>query len=259
MKIIAFWGILSLTSCFLPTCVTADTLTDDTLVVGNIDGSPITAHPGQRLSIPLWVWCNDSVTFVHTPVATENRYVQSRLGGMFYFPFSLWDDVSFLQPNPIETDTSCTNQSILGFAYTHEPPDRQYWLHTDGIFWRLADFEIVVAPDTTIVEATTCFIDGNHSQNGDLMLADGLTFLDPVRIFGCLSITRLAGDANLSGQTNGIDVTYMVNYFKGSGTPPRPYLAGDANGDCVVNGIDVVYMVNFFKGYGPAPVWAECG
>jgi hypothetical protein len=66
------------------------------------------------------------------------------------------------------------------------------------------------------------------------------------------------GDANGDGQVNGVDVVYMVNYFKGFGPPPDPILRGDCNGDCNFNGVDVVYLVNYFKGYGPPPIRGNC-
>ncbi len=65
------------------------------------------------------------------------------------------------------------------------------------------------------------------------------------------------GDANGSGETNGLDVTYLVNYFKGGPPPPFQidcpthgllYAACDVNASCAFNGIDVTYMVNYFKG-----------
>jgi hypothetical protein len=72
---------------------------------------------------------------------------------------------------------------------------------------------------------------------------------------GC---TYIIGDANGNGTTNGIDVTYMVNFLKGVGAePPNTcdcpghgfiYSAADANGSCDFNGIDVTYMVNYLKG-----------
>jgi len=67
-------------------------------------------------------------------------------------------------------------------------------------------------------------------------------------------IVLSAGDANSSGLTNGLDVTYLVAFLKGAGSAPNPILVGDANGDCMVNGLDVVSLVNYFKGIGPAPV-----
>jgi hypothetical protein len=69
----------------------------------------------------------------------------------------------------------------------------------------------------------------------------------------------LPGDTNESGNVNGIDVLYLVGFFKSANTPSnclcghvgQLYVSADANGDCEVNGLDVAYMVNYFKG-GPA-------
>jgi hypothetical protein len=65
------------------------------------------------------------------------------------------------------------------------------------------------------------------------------------------------GDINGNGHANGIDVTYGVNFFKGSSAPPficdcpnhgDLFIAGDINNSCSFNGIDISYMVNFYKG-----------
>jgi len=67
------------------------------------------------------------------------------------------------------------------------------------------------------------------------------------------------GDVNASGEFNGVDVVYMVNWFRASGPlVPEPPERGDANGDCIVNGVDVAYMVNYLKGLGPEPIRAFC-
>lgn len=67
-----------------------------------------------------------------------------------------------------------------------------------------------------------------------------------------------AGDANASGNVNGLDVVFLVNFFKGYGLPPDPMLAGDANGSCIVTGEDVTFLVNYLKGTGPGPVRVVC-
>jgi hypothetical protein len=71
-------------------------------------------------------------------------------------------------------------------------------------------------------------------------------------------LSYLPGDANNSGDVNGLDVVYLVNYFKGFGAPPVQFLSGDANGNCVVNGLDVVYLVNYLRGRGNPPVEGNC-
>ncbi|UCC79315.1 MAG: S8 family serine peptidase [Candidatus Zixiibacteriota bacterium] len=67
----------------------------------------------------------------------------------------------------------------------------------------------------------------------------------------------IPGDANNSGDVNGLDVIYLVRYLKGTGPPPDPYLGGDANGSCTVNGLDVTYLVAYFKG-GDPPFAGNC-
>jgi hypothetical protein len=67
------------------------------------------------------------------------------------------------------------------------------------------------------------------------------------------------GDLNSDCLLNGLDVTYMINYFKQMAGYPLPsdIYKADLNGNCAVNGVDVVYLVCFLKG-GPAPIDREC-
>jgi len=83
-------------------------------------------------------------------------------------------------------------------------------------------------------------------------VAEASTYIDTT------IIQYLPGDANNNGTVNGIDVTFLVSYLKGIGSPPDPFLAGDANGDCGVNGIDVTYLVTYLKGYGSPPFRGDC-
>jgi hypothetical protein len=78
----------------------------------------------------------------------------------------------------------------------------------------------------------------------------------------------VVGDVNGSDSYNGLDITYGVNYFKGSGDPMCPFgscpippcdaffYCGDVNGSCGYNGLDITYGVNYFKG-GSGPI--SCG
>lgn len=75
----------------------------------------------------------------------------------------------------------------------------------------------------------------------------------------------VVGDANNSGESNGVDIVYLVNFFKGYGPAPPVicfdcpdpgetfYGACDANGNCSCNGVDITYRVNYFKGIGSPP------
>jgi hypothetical protein len=99
--------------------------------------------------------------------------------------------------------------------------------------------------------------DGLAYQNDGMLVEDLAFCFAPAG--GC---PYLVGDINGNGQTNGIDVTYGVGYFKGGPVPPircdmcpqtAPfYAAGDVNGSCVFNGIDITFFVGYLKGQQPA-------
>ena len=114
----------------------------DSMIIGNLDGSPILAGLNTQITIPIYLKTDDSITFVHLPIATDDDYITSRDGGVLYEPFSLWDDVSFLAPNLDSPTAGYTSQSILGFAYLIDPRDPQNFLYTDYEWWHIGDFHI---------------------------------------------------------------------------------------------------------------------
>lgn len=66
------------------------------------------------------------------------------------------------------------------------------------------------------------------------------------------------GDANQSGTLNGLDVTFLISYFKGGPSICQGCTClGDANTSGNVNGLDAVFLVAYFKG-GPAPYPPNC-
>ncbi|UCC81033.1 MAG: SBBP repeat-containing protein [Candidatus Zixiibacteriota bacterium] len=91
--------------------------------------------------------------------------------------------------------------------------------------------------------------------------------IDEVRIFsgGLPACDYVVGDVNGSDSYNGLDITYGVNFFKGSSDPMCPFgscsippcdsffYCGDVNGSCSYNGLDITYGVNYFKG-GADPI-----
>ncbi len=105
----------------------------------------------------------------------------------------------------------------------------------------------------------------------------GLPVLDSVEVFYRHSISKdmavsnwdretyifhntnpgfIPGDANDSGDLDGLDLVFLVNYLKGE-QAPEPLLAADVNGDCTVNIADMVYLLDYFKG-GAAPLAGDC-
>lgn len=114
-------------------------------------------------------------------------------------------------------------------------------------------------------------IDFSYSGYRDTTLTDiivtsaNTTIADVVMSeFGCV---YAPGDANGSGSANGLDVIYLVSYFKGGDPPPDTcmcdphgplFVAADANGSCSVNGLDVTYLVSYFKGTGEIMFCEDC-
>ncbi len=104
---------------------------------------------------------------------------------------------------------------------------------------------------------------GSTDTSFVVLASDGLltdSLIVDLQVTGACSYT--AGDVNGSGAFNGLDVTFMVGFFKG-GTAPTVecdcppngtiYVQGDVNASCSFNGLDVTYSVTYFKG-GSSPV-----
>ncbi len=161
----------------------------DSMIIGNLDGSVLFSDVGTQLSIPIWVKTDDSVTFVHIPLSTDDDYFTSRDNGELYPPFSLWDDVEFLEPNSDPMIPGWTNQSILGYAYISYPRDPQNFLYTNYEWVHIADFLVQVLDDTGIYGDTVCLEEGFNPYFGPLLwgLQDGVTQFVPHSVYYCVS------------------------------------------------------------------------
>jgi hypothetical protein len=102
---------------------------------------------------------------------------------------------------------------------------------------QLLDFTLVRVSDTT----GNCLIDNIELVTDSVHVLPG----------DCNNNPR--GDANCSGTLTGLDVTYLVRYFKGSPNGYCCLCSGDANSSGTVSGVDVTYLVGFFKGRLPQP------
>jgi hypothetical protein len=197
---------------------------------------------------------------MHNPLSSNDSIIVSRNGGDYYYPLDQWDDVSFLPPDTNSPIFGHTNQSLLGFADIIGGPNPM--LNTEGDTVLLFTFYMHTTSDTSYLCQTVCpFQEGYNPSGGGLLcgMQDGSTPIIPLETYPCLYfVDYLAGDANGSGDVNGLDVTFMVSYLKGYGAPPDPLLAGDANGDCYTNGLDVVYLERYFHQIGDPPRLGDC-
>jgi hypothetical protein len=160
----------------------------DSMIVGNFDRTPILAGLNMQLTVPIYLRTDDSVIFIHVPIATDNNFITTRSGGTFFPPLSLWDDKSFLTPDPNEPITGFTNQSFLGFAYLVDPRDPQNFLYTNNHWIHIADIRMTTSSNIGILGTTTTFVGGINPQNGDLVmgLQDGITEVRPAVVWGSI-------------------------------------------------------------------------
>ncbi len=158
----------------------------DSIIVGNLDGTPILAGLNTQILVPFYLKTDDSVTFVHFPVSTDNDFFASRDGGTLLPPLSLWDEKSFLAPDLNSPVTGHTSQSILGFAYLSDPRDPQNFLYTAGQWRHIADYRMTTTGNIEALGDTTQFQPGINPANGDLVmgLQDGITEIRPAVVWG---------------------------------------------------------------------------
>ena len=115
--------------------------------------------------------------------------------------------------------------------------------------------------DTVMLTAQPCENDSFSGWSGDIEGSNNpvsIVVTDNINVTAEFTSGFIPGDANGDGRVLLSDITYLINYFKGIGPGPFPYLAGDANGSCIVEGADATYLLTFFRGDGPYPVRGDC-
>lgn len=119
----------------------------------------------------------------------------------------------------------------------------------DGLIFTLhIDFDDLEVSDTCqlINFGTTNIVDSSG-----YIIFPKILIRDSVCVEACDS-NLVRGDANRSGSLNGLDVTFLVAYFKGGASICLGCLCqGDVNNSGNVNGLDVTYLLAYFK-YGGA-------
>jgi hypothetical protein len=159
----------------------------DSIIFGNFDRTPILAGLNSQIVVPVYLRTDDSVIFIHVPLATDNDYVATRNGAQFFPPLSLWDDISYLNPDQNSPIPGYTSQSFMGFAYLFDPRDPQNFLYTGNQWWHIANYRLTTTGDISVLGDTTFFAQGINPQNGGILL--GLTDFSevhPAAIFGSL-------------------------------------------------------------------------
>jgi hypothetical protein len=225
-------------------------MAQDSTVIITIGGPTTSPCDENRIDIPI---------YMENPVEVGGFSIQILMTDPSWF--------SFDQDDPLAADTiGARNTGWASFDFNvHEygysitvtaiGPGGQNLQPGDGLIFTIhGNFNNKLVSDTcqlinfgstTISDAT-----GSNTLNRALIR-------DSLCVEAC-DTGLIRGDANYSGSLNGLDVTYLVTYFKGGPSICLgcPCLA-DANTSGGVNGLDVVFLVSYFKG-GPAPDPPNC-
>jgi carboxypeptidase T len=217
----------------------------DTYGVSFADGRSGMASNWQYGHLGSFCYMPETVKYPDFIIPPE-RYrnvVSENLNGCFYFLqrahgpqlTGIVSSPETSQPVRAEIRIVEIYSDILDPRFSDTAYGRYNWLLLPGIY--------------TLQVLSEDFIDVTFS---DITVRDSNTTVFDVYLY-----TYVVGDANGDGEVNGSDVTFLVMYFKGFGSPPEPLLAGDANGNCHLTGSDVTYLVAYFKG-GPPPIYGDC-
>jgi len=240
---------------------------------GNSDGSILSVPIGVTIPVDVYIQASEflNIDSLHLALGTDNQYIvghHSVTAGSLYTPLTSWDHAQFLPPNALSPGWQ--SQSLYAFADTGGDPNPYLQCPTPT---RIASFALEIVNDNTIVGDTAeCLIPGLHTVYGGSFVGDSANSgpFYPNLFFSPFHFTAapqgdceyVVGDANNTGDFNGLDVTFGVNFFKGGNQPPYEcectpgdtwYVAGDVNGSCNYNGLDITYAVAYLKG-GPALV-----
>lgn len=248
--------------------------------------SPVPAYIGSEASIDVYLQTSPDVYVadLHLCLGAMDQYMtafNSRTTGAFHYPLTLWAYKEFLDPQGCPPNgTGWSSQSFIGFARLSRtglvtPLDDAPWLHVD-VPTKIMTFTMQTVDDSLLAgQIIDCLGPGYNLYQGGSNAGDSLgyggfkvvEFFSPV-IFRSPSGTcdYVPGDANGDRNVIGSDVTFLVNFFRGTGTPPPDscwndllsewlYSGADVNGDCRVIGSDVTFLVNYFRSIQTEILW----
>jgi parallel beta-helix repeat protein len=242
----------------------------DSIIIGNLDLTPIFARAGGQVIIPIWVKNDEPVPAVNISLAADSACISNWIEGSILNPLAGLNDCAFMAVEHNQPTSGYISQTLLGWkTYVAE---NGYCLNTNGAYQQVAAFSAVINSDSNNICNTINIIPGLSSRSGVTAFCDseGTMEWSPIMLGGEIRISSCSyvpGDINDNHICNGLDVVYGVRYFKGGPPPPYTcectsgntwYVAGDVNASCSFNGLDITYMVSYFKGGPSVNPCADC-
>lgn len=285
LKIFTCLKILIVFFIFCSMAYATDPGIPDSVIAGNLDGSPILSCPGDTINIPIWVKNDEDAVLLYFLIAIDDQYISDYLNGQVYGILDTlsdpphWDVYGF--HNPFQDLPSPGYSSYPLLCKSDDPFHMPYnWLpfNTQSEWVKVADFTFVLSSDESIIGDSIQVIEGENP-----ILTGGICFTDnsgynewfPEFIDGSILIVPdgyayFPGDVNMANglwppMVLGNDLTYLINYFKGAPTSPPCYMhnpnapfppgtyfwaSADIDGNCIVMGSDVTRLVAYFRGAG---------
>ncbi len=226
-------------------------LSDPCDVILAVSGATVNPCEPRRVNLPVYIVNPCSVGGFTIDIAVPDSgwiafnpddtlaadTIGSRISDWDYFHFSVFDH----SPGHIR---------VMGVANLDSVPN--YLPPGNGLLCTLhLDFNNYFVTDTCQM---LNFERGNVSDPTGYILYNDTLEENQLCIRAC-PCEGIRGDANCSAALNGLDVIFLVAYFRG-GPSYCGLCGGDANNSGNVNGIDVTFLVNYFKG-GPGPVGCQ--
>ncbi len=160
----------------------------DSLCFGNPAATEMNVGINASISVPVFVWTDDDIDFLHMPLASDNAIIVSRDNPVgptnFGYPLNQWAVHTFLASEA--NSGNRTNQSILGFMDTGSGPILP--MNTGGAWLQVATFLMHTDTATSLIGTTVCpFTEGTNGANGGQLWGIGGTInVFPVTRYTCL-------------------------------------------------------------------------
>ena len=253
---------------------------DVTIWVGLVDGSPISAYVNAGLRINVYFQTTEEAYIADMcfPLGINNGFIDhfkqynqdmpNDSRNCFYrYLFIGWDSASFDNINEdyyIDGDGNSWDSYSFAGAAELTSPYKNLWLHTEpgeqpilGLTFivRIVDDSSLIGQtiDNAIgvgydpVQGTPIFRDPEGSQLTYDIFFSSMSFKELLYIPGDISMYLGHWPPTIIGG----DVSYFVNYFRGSPSSQPCFLGGfwcsaDVNGDCRVIGSDITRLINYF-------------
>lgn len=201
----------------------------DSLVFGNLDGSPILVDLDVDFAVPIWLKCDENLAFINLSLATQNAYVTSRNGGIALGPLSGWD-LEFMPPADGWPQPGLTSQTFLGIAdFTLPQPN---YINT-GFQWVLIGaFRGHTTSDTSARGDYSPLFGGEDPTQGYTVLFDELW--NPIVPRTRFSRLHFQG-GHPPTIISPMDTTYVVN---GPFSIRLPFIATDEDNDSISLSVD---------------------